>query len=88
MKWFDSARRAEPEGPTLPPEYVARILNFPSAGARAQAQARYSAIALEQDRSAVRYHEVKILIDSYEADIRQLQQLVRVLKAENEARKA
>lgn len=56
-------------------------------GAAAQAQARFGAQALEQDRSEVRYLEVSILISDYEADIRQLQQIVRVLKAENEARR-
>lgn len=69
-------------------EDVSNVLPFRlKRGAAAQAQASYGAIALEQDRSAVRYHEVNILIENYEADIRQLQQLVRTLKSENEARR-
>lgn len=70
----------------LTDEDVKKVVPF-RRGPAAQAQARFGAIALEQDRSALRYHEVKILIDNYEGDIRQLQQIVRVLKAENEARR-
>lgn len=70
----------------LTDEDVRKVIPF-RRGPAAQAQARFGAIALEQDRDVARYHEVQILIEGYKGDIRQLQRVVSALEAEQELRR-
>lgn len=53
MKWFDTARRAECEGPTLSPEFIRQTLKLPPAGPHAIANASQAALSLEADRDCI-----------------------------------
>lgn len=49
-KYLGTNRRAEPEGPTLSPEFIEQVLGKPKAGVVAIANARQAALSLEEDR--------------------------------------
>lgn len=50
-----SAREIREEGPSLPDEFIRRVLGNPKSGPKAVVQARSSAELLEADREAVRW---------------------------------
>lgn len=83
-----SAHDIREEGPSLPDDFIRKVLNFPKVGVKAQHQARLGAIALEQDRNSDRYHEVQGLIENLKGDIRQMQRIVATLEQEQEMRRA
>lgn len=53
MHYFDTARRADIEGPTLSPEFLRQTLKLPPAGPHAVANAAQAALSLEADRNAI-----------------------------------
>lgn len=85
MNYMDTARRAEVGEATLPDDFIRKVVPF-KRGERAQAQASFGAIVLEADRqesATPRQRELKVLIDGYEADVRQIQHLLAALREEH-----
>jgi len=77
-----SAAEIREEGPSLPDEFIRRVLGNPKTGPKAILQASYSAQALEQDRRADlraslmrQRRELKEKLDSVEAALDELDAL-------------
>jgi len=76
MRWSETFHRAERQEATLDPEYVAKVLKFPTPKRYAQLEARASAQALEDDRQATRADLEKRRVETWNAFIEATRALV------------
>lgn len=83
------------DGPSLPDDYIRKVLRFPKVGIHAVANARQGAVSLEEDREATRREyrraEIRRQIDELnmanawaELDIARRNDLITTLRTEDQ----
>lgn len=60
MKYFDTFHRADRQEATLEPDYIAKVLHFPTPKRYAQIEAATSAQLLEEDRMSMKDHPASV----------------------------